>query len=1408
MRVGVLGPLLVDGADARMGVRDRTVLAALAMRAGDTLSQEELGDAVWGDHLPSTWAKALQGCVSRLRRLLGQDAIQTLPRGYRLKILDGEVDAQQFEQLVRRSGELLTLGEPDRAAYTAGQALRLWRGRPLAELEEWEPAAREAVRLTELRLGAEEVALEAAMQSGRHQEVLAQARAMVDAAPLRERRWMLLALAQYRCGRQAEALATLQRLKRVLSGDLGLDPTPDVVALEDAILRQEPSLAVEPAIGTTSQECPYVGLQPYEESDAEVFFGREEELARCLERLGTHGVLAVIGPSGSGKSSLVRAGVAAALRRQGRDVQVVVPGRRPMDALAGVLLAPGRPVLVVDQAEDLFTVCDHPDQRQRFVAEVTAYAGRSAVVVALRADRTGELAEHPDLARLVERGLFLLGAMTGDSLRAAIQNPSRQAGLIVEPGLVDLLVREVEGEPGALPLLSHTLRETWLRREGRTLTVAGYQASGGVRGAVAQSAEELWGRVPPQDRALVKDLMLRLVAAGPEGEPVRARMPRRSVVADPALERVVDELVAARLLTSDNAVVEIAHESLARAWPRLRGWLDDDVEGRRTLHHLAAAAEAWDQLGRPESELYRGVRLAQVRHWRSAGSAELTAIERDFLESSEASERAATEAAAQRARQQTRMIRRLRVALIGAATLLLVAVGAGAVARRQAGRADREAEAATSSEIEATARGVAAAAVTDGNVSRSVLLALAAVRLDDSAATRSDLYAVLDRTPGLVGTTEPIESEIWGVAAGPTGDVIASYDTSNVVTTYDARDGQVLASYDTDGKQPPDVQVFPMAPMAFSPDGAMLAVGAGTYTRASLRLLDPHTLTPLEVQLGGQTDALAKIADISYSAGGRYLAVSSLYDPTTKSESNGTDGATSQDIRVWDLRHPDRAPAVVRLGDSVWDTVAISADGRTVYGSSPLTAYDVATGARLWRRPEMASFAPVRVTRDGRTLGFNVTVSGRHRAPFGGYLVDARTGRTVRTLPGGVASFSFDGKRVLVEAQPSDLVIDVASGRWLQRAATGDLNGSTTLSADGSSLLIADGGVIRTWDLTGVRAMVTRQRHSPLTGSAEVRFTPDGRYVAYDEAYTDVRIIDRRTGARVARLPFGAGDDNRNGQWSPDGSHYYSAGHDDVVRAVDTTGREVATWEPPEPGLSGTSLSADGTTLAVTWGSGRLALLDPATLRPLGPPLTLGKQSCCATLSPDGTEALVLTGNSGLRPGESSIHTGWALVDLQQGRVSLTGSPGAAIALASWSPDGSRVAIAGGKWVQVIDAATGQAVGPARTEHDDLVTALSWSPDGHTLLSGGYDATVAFWRGLDGHFIERVRVTPHSAGVYPSYLPDGTLVIGAEGGSVYAFDPSLARAVSFGCRLAGRELTADEWAQAFGDLPQQRVCPS
>ena len=182
--------------------------------------------------------------------------------------------------------------------------------------------------------------------------------------------------------------------------------------------------------------------------------------------------------------------------------------------------------------------------------------------------------------------MHLLGAMTEEGLTEAVESPARQAGLLVEPGLVNLIVGEVAGAPGALPMLSHALQETWKLREGNTLTVAAYAATGGIRGAVAQSAEHVYASIGPGQRPLLRDLVLRLVTAGVEGSRCEVACPGACCPPTPQASRLIDLLVASRLVTSDSGVVEIAHEALARQWPRLRGWIDDDLAGQRILHHL------------------------------------------------------------------------------------------------------------------------------------------------------------------------------------------------------------------------------------------------------------------------------------------------------------------------------------------------------------------------------------------------------------------------------------------------------------------------------------------------------------------------------------------------------------------------------------------------------------------------------------------------------------------------------------------------------------------------------------------------------------------------------------------------------------------------------------------------------
>jgi DNA-binding SARP family transcriptional activator len=1068
--IAVLGPLKVGG-DAALGPRDRVVLAVLALHPGEVVGAERLADALWADRLPVSWPKVVQGCVMRLRKVLGAPAIETTPHGYRLAVPADDVDAQRFERLLARARELLTLGEAERAAYVVGQALALWRGPVLAELDGWGPGRAEAARLEELRRDAEELRLDADLRAGRHREVLAEAQARVAEAPLRERRWALLALAQYQTGRQGEALRSLHGARTVLATELGLDPGPDLVALEAAILRQDPSLAAEAALPEPGHTCPYLGLVPYDVGDGDAFFGREADVAACLQRLASVGVVAVVGPSGSGKSSLVRAGVAAALGRDGRRVIVVTPGPHPMDALTAL---PGEgpvPVLVVDQCEEAVTLSDDPDEQARFLAALAAHAQGAWLVVALRADRLGELSAHPAFARLIEPGLYLLGAMSEADLHAAIQGPAHQSGLLLEAGLVELLAREVQGEPGALPLLSHALRTTWQRREGRTLTVAGYRNSGGIRGAVAQSAEQVHDQLSPYQQRLLRDLMLRLVAPGPQGEPVRTPVPRRTVATDPTREHLIEQLVAARLVTSDDGVIQLAHEALARAWPRLREWLDDDIEGQRILRHLTGAADTWQAMGRPDSELYRGVRLTRALEWRQLAGPDLNPTEEAFLDASHTladSERRASE---DRARHQARINRRLRTLLVATVIFLVASIVVGSVAVGQRNRAERQRQLAEHERRVTIAHELAAAATDelDADPQLSALLALAAAdqtRSVDGSILPEAEQALYDTMIPFRGTTPPPPWPGGGapLAWTPDGTRIAATWHDGTVDIRDAQTLRLLGSLDAhDGK---------LTGIAFSHDGTLLGTTGEDGFAKVFDLETGNELHALESPTGKAALAPSFSPDRSLFA----AAWPGQYPRLVQGSVRIEDGF----VRVMDLTSGRMVQEIHEPPQHV---------SRPQIQVSPPPDHPPPPDSRVpqWASRMSASFDP---------SGTFIAVAGESTV-----VVDVRSGDEVLTLEGTwstTAKWSPDGASIAI-ANSGTRIFDARTGRpRSQRLGRGPVE-DIAFSADGSRLATGNtDGTVQVWDAdTGEQQLVLRSRDTPneRTSSAvrpgSIAFSPD-----------------------------------------------------------------------------------------------------------------------------------------------------------------------------------------------------------------------------------------------------------------------------------------------------------------------------
>ena len=283
MVIAVLGPLEVSGTSARLTPRDRVVLAALCLRPGTVRSLDALAEALWGEEPPASWSKIVQGCVVRLRRALGSGAVTTAAQGYRLNVPGEELDHVRFERLVGRARQALDAGEPDRAAYLLDEALRLWRGQPFPDLSEWSEARGDIEHLVELHDRAREDLVDATVRTGG--DGVAEAARLVAEAPFRERRWALLALAQYRTGRQQDALSTLARARSTLVEELGLDPGPELRDLERAVLSQDEALAATVALSSPDARCPYPGLVAYDVTDSAVFYGREADTSSCLRRL-------------------------------------------------------------------------------------------------------------------------------------------------------------------------------------------------------------------------------------------------------------------------------------------------------------------------------------------------------------------------------------------------------------------------------------------------------------------------------------------------------------------------------------------------------------------------------------------------------------------------------------------------------------------------------------------------------------------------------------------------------------------------------------------------------------------------------------------------------------------------------------------------------------------------------------------------------------------------------------------------------------------------------------------------------------------------------------------------------------------------------------------------------------------
>jgi len=1403
MGINVLGPLEVDGHANGLGPRDRVVLATLVVRAGGPVATEVLADALWREHPPASWAKVIQGCVVRLRKRLGVAAIESGPFGYRLALTDDELDLRMFERALDRAREAQAGGDSARASYVAQEALDLWRGRALEDLDEWEPGRVEAQRLEGLRMDAEELWVEAETGAGHAASVLERARVLVAQAPFRERRWALLATALYLAGRQGEALGAINRARKMLVDELGLDPGSELARLEELLLQQDPSLDV-PSTREISAACPYRGLLPYGAEDADSFFGREDDVAACLRRLRDSRVLAVVGPSGVGKSSLVRAGVVASLLRGGAPTLVITPGAHPLDQLTG--LKRGRQTLVVDQTEEAVTVCADPEERERFFVALAAHVGAGGgLVLSLRADHLGDLAPYPDVARVLEDGLYLLGPMSEPDLRSAIEGPARRAGLRLEPGLVDLLVREVEGEPAALPLLSHVLRETWDRREGPTLTVDGYRATGGIRHAVARSAERLYDLMDDAQRRRLRSLLLRLVMPTEDGEPVRARVPRAKVAGDDAHRQLVEQLVDARLVSIDGDSVQIAHEALVRVWPRLRGWLDDDVDGQRVFRHLAGAADAWDAMGRPQSELYRGERLSRTLAWQDHARPDLNDTEAGFLAASTALSEVEHRAAETRLARERAANRRLRGALAGAGVLLVLTLVVGVLAVRSANQADRARETAerasgravAAAEL-AAARRASAQAPLHEDLPTGLLLAVAALDFEESPQMWENLGDVLTRAGPLAGVRD------LGEEVGAPGTAWIAHMATN------AQGGVLAAALAQQGVwlfSTPDLDPIPFPhggpspALALSPDGTQLAVAEDGEVPA-IRLYDLPGGTSSGREVGGLPDGRVDYSSLDFSGDGMRIRAEVL-----RPEERGPAENVVGTAVVWDLARPSEPVFVERV--PVRGSTALSSDGRSLYvavaDERALRVYDVDSGA-LVRFAGSAVVARLGATSmelspDGSTLA--VATGSRI------VLFDARTleptGPALRAHTARVDDVSFapDGRLLVSAAEDRRAIVwDVASGEPLHRFVGRSSLRTAAFGADDRTVYATGAdGLVLAWSVPAAsRLLAVGEDAVPRWQRVHVESYPgpDGHTIARVAAGR-LWFEDARTGRTTPR----GRTDGTSFVWSPDGRWLASSGSHGVVTV----------WEPASGAVrarKALAMSSEEVVIAFGRASDRihvvsdrvLRTLDPASLDPAydAVDLGLGDPPVAVLPHPDDGSVVILT------RGEELFR-----FDPVSGAILNSVPPGLLAAPedeagAALSPTTGFLAVADEQRnVRLLDLETLEWIGSdARVPGEHL----SYAPDGSQFAAIQADR-IRIWDGRTGEYQVSIGLPADlTADPSISYLPDSSgLLVAARDGRTWTVGTRTSTWIARACRIAGRNLTQGEWKEFFPGAPYRVTCP-
>ncbi|MDP9300848.1 MAG: AAA family ATPase [Actinomycetota bacterium] len=1168
-----------------------------------------------------------------------------------------------------------------------------------------------------------------------------------------------------------------------------------------------------PSTGGPADSCPYKGLAAFEESDAAYFYGRERLVGELAARTVGMGLLSVVGPSGGGKSSVVMAGLVPSLatgllpgsERWGHVI--LRPGEHPVDALDTALASGGqgeRLVLVVDQFEEVFSTTANESERAAFVDRLVELARdheRCVVVVTIRADYTGHCAPYPELADLLTSNLMLVGPMTPDELRRAIELPARRVGLRVESALVDALVDEVAEEPGGLPLLSTALVELWQARDGGWLRLEAHERTGGLQGAVARLAEASFGGLGGEEREAARAVLLRLVGRGDDDAAVRRRVPVSEFDRTPAVELVLNTFTRDRLLTAADGTVEVAHEALIREWPRLRAWLEEDVQGRELRAHITQAAKQWDERGRDLAELYRGTRLSITLDWAARHGRELNELEREFLSKSR-------EASEQEAEKQRKTNRRLQGLLVGTVIFLAVALVAGSLALVQRSRARNAQAAAEAEALRSDAQRIGTLAQTEPNLDRSLLLAVAGVQLNDLPETRGDLLAVLQKTPDVFRLTRVSRNELTAIAVSPDGRLLASGDSAGEVRFHD------LLTWKSSGATVRLDGYVSQQALAFSPDGGMLAVATATGGRSNLFLVDVASRTSKQIGSWPSIPAAAgppRFARMAFSPDGQLIAVAvataTPSSPIPVGEQLFLLEAASGRV-LWERKYP------LRPGQNEAQ-VEFTSQGTLVTSAwqGDTLLWNTRSG-RIERRFSIGG--PFAVSPDGHLLA--LAQNNENPGDPSAFLavLDLRTGthRSFSPLPARAwivaLQFTPDGNSVLTASfEGAVRVWDLASGSIVQTFAGHPSGLNVAVAPDGRTAVAgggSGGGSVAAWDLSGEQRLASTFRWNPpgIGCPTTPCFVVNARstLMAGDQGDGSVALIDLRTHRVVGTLPASNGPTADALAFSPDGRTLATGGLNGSVTFWNVRDRAVVrTLRFPGP-VWWVAISPDGKLLAVQTqaqdsSDSRVEVRNIASDEVLYRHVVRFGHRGLA-FSPDGRQLAAL----GCCEPSSTIEV-W---DARSGAELFSPRVDAHATSIAFSPDGGLLG-AGTEDGNVVlwNARDGTRLGSPIPVATSAIDPISFSPDGRLLVGSSDDQTATLW---DLRSRKRLGSPFIGQGVIPVayFAPSGDLIIDFLGhGAQWPTD--LQTWERFACQVAGRDLTQDEWSDLLPDRPYQHVCP-